>query len=562
MASGESVRGYPGPSITRCVSGTDLLDENFFLSKKEWDKARVSKEFDQIVIGSSFCALSFIKRALANNPNTKILVLEQGHLFLQEHFQNLPSHYKKTVGDSIENFPWSLTDETWNGKHGKLFVRGTINYFGGRSCVWSGWIPEPSHDELEGWPEEIKERIFRHFKEAVEFLHVVPADEIGAGNEKRPIYGELQERMGELLKEKLKDDEHMISSDPAPLAVGAGRCRNENFHKFSVPEALIDLSLKGKIKMVSGCNVKLIRHDGKSKALSLETSRGDVEIGDANLILAMGVLPGTTLVLNSFSKEEFPRLSKVGEKFSAHIISGVTARMPVESLIATPREDLLEIGAMYIKGRHLKQQFHFQLTAIHDSNPEDPAHIHKRHHYMPGRFTSADECLKSSEKYVVFKCAALGELDHANEDNWYRLKDGEEDKTSNISLQVVPNAKDGELLKAMEKSVFRVFEALSESPDEIEYIHEIDGEQKEWRRGKPTNILTGSLVHESSTMWIGRDDSESPVGLDYRPKGVENVYITGGSLWPTGGSWNPTGAIVALTMDLADQICPKIVSKI
>ena len=222
-----SVRGYPGPSTTRCVSGTKLLDENFFLSDKEWHEARISKEFDYIVIGSSFCALAFIRRALANNPNAKILLLEQGHLFLQEHFQNLPSYYKKTVGDPIENFPWSLTDETWKGKHGKLFVRGTINYFGGRSCAWSGWVPKPSRDELEGWPEEIKERIFRHFEEAVEFLHVVPTNEIhvGSGNGERPIYGKLQEKMEELLKEKLKDDEHIISSEPAPLAIGAGRYR-------------------------------------------------------------------------------------------------------------------------------------------------------------------------------------------------------------------------------------------------------------------------------------------------------------------------------------------------
>ena len=46
----------------------------------------------------------------------------------------------------------------------------------------------------------------------------------------------------------------------------------------------------------------------------------------------------------------------------------------------------------------------------------------------------------------------------------------------------------------------------------------------------------------------------APVGLDYRPRGVENVYITGGSLWPTGGSWNPTAAMVALAIHLADTL--------
>ena len=57
-------------------------------------------------------------------------------------------------------------------------------------------------------------------------------------------------------------------------------------------------------------------------------------------------------------------------------------------------------------------------------------------------------------------------------------------------------------------------------------------------------------------MWIGKDRG-SPVDLDYRFKGVENVYVTGASLWPTGGSWNPTCAMTGMAMHLADQICPK-----
>jgi choline dehydrogenase-like flavoprotein len=43
------------------------------------------------------------------------------------------------------------------------------------------------------------------------------------------------------------------------------------------------------------------------------------------------------------------------------------------------------------------------------------------------------------------------------------------------------------------------------------------------------------------------------VGLDYRPRGVENVYVTGAGLWPTSGSWNPTLTMVALAQHLADM---------
>jgi hypothetical protein len=63
----------------------------------------------------------------------------------------------------------------------------------------------------------------------------------------------------------------------------------------------------------------------------------------------------------------------------------------------------------------------------------------------------------------------------------------------------------------------------------------------------------GGLVHENSTLHIGRD-GEAVVGLDYRPNHVENVHVTGGALWPTTGSWNPTMTMVALAQDLADNL--------
>jgi len=67
--------------------------------------------------------------------------------------------------------------------------------------------------------------------------------------------------------------------------------------------------------------------------------------------------------------------------------------------------------------------------------------------------------------------------------------------------------------------------------------------------------LTAGMVHESSTLFIGDDkEPDAAVGLDYRLKGVENVYVTGASLWPTAGSWNPTMTMVGLAQHLADNL--------
>ena len=85
---------------------------------------------------------------------------------------------------------------------------------------------------------------------------------------------------------------------------------------------------------------------------------------------------------------------------------------------------------------------------------------------------------------------------------------------------------------------------LARSPDKGTWSSE--------RPGIPERRVPG-LVHEGSALAIGETD-EFAVGLDYRLRGTENVYVTGGCLWPTGGSWNPTMTMAALAQDLADRL--------
>lgn len=117
-------------------------------------------------------------------------------------------------------------------------------------------------------------------------------------------------------------------------------------------------------------------------------------LGDAKLILAMGTLPPTTLVQNSFP-ELAPRPAptsprtcstsddggRVGERFSAHFISSIYARVPRCSFLEGGEPiplDNLEIGAFYVAGTATQadgshdygKQFHVQLTALADKNPE------------------------------------------------------------------------------------------------------------------------------------------------------------------------------------------------
>ena len=157
---------------------------------------------------------------------------------------------------------------------------------------------------------------------------------------------------------------------------------------------------------------------------------------------------------------------------------------------------------------------------------------------------------------MVFVCAVLGELDHDNSQNWFRKND-REDVTTNVTLQVVANSIDNGVWNTMDESTFEMLDILA--PSELQYWHSHDGGSSgAWETSRPTAgmIRVPGLVHEASTMWLGKDKG-SPVDLNYRFKGVQNVYLTGAALWPTGGSWNPTCAMSGMAMNLADLICPK-----
>ena len=313
------------------------------------------------------------------------------------------------------------------------------------------------------------------------------------------------------------------------------------------------------VQAVTNCLVKKIKCNDKGRATELETSKGDVILGDAKLILAMGILPSTTLILNSFPVSSYPRLSSVGKRFTAHFVSSITARAPLNKILPGSSHGKLELGAVYVAGekRESKQQFHLQITAVTDKAPETS--IYDRIRHLPDVLAAPSiEQLRTSKDHVVFVCACLGELDHKNEQNWFQIDNSSngEDVACNCQLQVVANATDNALWDSMDESAFQLLELVVPLQNGLEYLHE-DGTWKA-SRPSPKQCRHDGLVHEASTMWIGDDDdTTAPVGLDYRLRGIDNVYITGASLWPRGGSWNPVGTIVSMAMHLADKICKR-----
>jgi choline dehydrogenase-like flavoprotein len=73
-----------------------------------------------------------------------------------------------------------------------------------------------------------------------------------------------------------------------------------------------------------------------------------------------------------------------------------------------------------------------------------------------------------------------------------------------------------------------------------------DGSRFVWRRNPGG--------HHMGTTRMGTDPTVSVVDANCRTHQVENLYIAGSSVFPTGGEANPTLTIVALAHRLADTL--------
>ncbi|WP_281231811.1 GMC oxidoreductase [Flavobacterium gelatinilyticum] len=568
--------GFPTPG-PQDPTAQKVLDHIFFLSETDWKIAREQEHFDFIVIGSGFCALAFAEKTLEENPEARILIVERGPFFLPEHFQNLPIPYQHVLGGLSETFPWTLSRKTAQQPKGNIqFQHGMIPFFGGRSIMWSAWCPRPTQEEMQYWPQETIDAANRKFKDAEKLLNVIPADKIDTKLDdavlnhvasQRPVYNVMQKKLQKMLADNLEKIPSATRSMAAPLAVGSGELQGLDFAKFSTPSVMLELAIKqadkskkkegSPLKMVANCIVERI-HQQDGVATALETSRGVINVGDAKVILAMGTLPPTTLLLNSF-----PQVKRAGERFTAHFITSIVARIPRNDYDFAQRLDELELAAIYMAGTNKKSgmQYHVQLSVLSDKNPKENAQ--KAARYMPDVVATASMAqLKDSKDYLVFVCAVLGEMDFINPENFLRLN-GQSDPTTNVTLQAIASKKDLQTWDTMDEGTFEMLEkALSPKGEGAVQYWRGSPDKGEWVKERPPvdQRRVGGLVHEGSSLWIGKDD-EGVVGLDYRPNGVENVYVTGGALWPASGSWNPTLTMVALAQDLAENLNRESISK-
>ncbi|KAJ7503482.1 hypothetical protein B0H11DRAFT_584623 [Mycena galericulata] len=557
--------GFPQPGA-QSPTAAQATARHYFVDNPTWDAILDHGQFDDIVCGTGFCALAYIDAALKLNPHRKILVLERGEFWLPEHFQNLPLPFRMLLGGPSETFPWQLSSRTFNSDI--EFMRGSCPFFGGRSTFWSAWCPRPDAELMRNWPKSMKDTAANEefWAKCTDLLHVVSADALHD-----PTYQTLQRYIDTALQNGIKDEtiENADFTQAARLAVGRVTSLSTLvFDKFSTPGPLLRISERQRRLAEEGkgapltiaTNVVVERfevdpEDTLSRANVLHTSRGALCFprSATNIILATGAIPAATIVMNSIGDQQKDR---AGTRLSGHFLSHVAARFPIPEKVRKQSKvlDHLEIGASYLAGKDPANglQYHVQITAIHSPNPEKDAEDAGR--LCPDYAAAATEAqLKGSEEHIVLVCAALGELDEGNSHSWVRHNPANPDVTTNIRVQVVLSEKDQSLRQVMHTATYQAIAAMAENQkDQLEYWHEAqEGREGHWETSMPSDaaIQVPGIVHETSTLYMSDDleaDPGASVDREYRLKGCRNVYVTGGALFPTSGSWNRTCCLVGV----------------
>lgn len=547
--------GYPVPGPQN-FSSEEIATAAFFATSCDWETIR-GEAFDFIVIGTGPTGVAFCEQALKNDPQARILMLERGAFWLPDHFQNLPLPFANTMGSPPTTYPWTRTT-AMAATGPKFFQAGYIPIVGGRSLYWSAWCPTPTPSLMRDWPPELVAVTQQDgfWERARAFLHVQDMNTVDNG-----VYGNLQQQLDTRITENLGHVPSALGAIPAPIAVAVPEWTTTSFHKYSTVGTLLELVAQQRTRSEAGeahplwvadrCIVERMHHDGTGNVTALQTSRGPLAVGDAKVVLAMGAIPPATLLINSFGDQ----LPNAGQRYTGHFMSHVTARAPRSAF-----DDLapLECGALYVDGKDdTELQYHVQLSAFAQSDPQAQA-VTAFHNLPDAAAAASSQQLDSSKDYVVFVCATLGEV-APNDRSWVRQNDSD-DPTTNIDLQLILSQREQSLWDLLDDATYQTLEAVTGKAKDgrapLEYwVEDADGNGS-WTTERPSaeEIRQTIIVHEASMLWMGNDPATSVVDFNYRPHGVHNVYVTGGGLFPTSGSWNPTLTMCGLAQDLADRL--------
>ncbi|MFD8478807.1 GMC oxidoreductase [Kitasatospora sp. NPDC059673] len=490
-------------------------------------------DFDVIIVGGGATAAVTLKKLLQLAPGTRVLLLEQGPYLLPDHVQNLGSVLQPLMDRAVAK-PWR--------SEGDLELIFQVPYLGGRTLFWSGASPQPTAQQLAGWPKAVVDELDGEWAEAKEIVGVRRASELGRE------FGNLNSQLRQRIHQGTGPDSDLaLPEDPglldAPLGMAATTAPGAT-RKFSAVPVLLAAAAghRGSVAILPKCKaVGLTCEDGRVTAV--RTTRGELPVGGARIVLATGTVENTELVLRSLPASS-TRLA--GANLAGNAASFFNCRVPRAAFedLATDRP---ELAALYLDGATDDRAFVLHLSA---SATVDPGRdVETVYRLLPDVFGEGTPERLTDPDHVVFLVNGVTELGGVRA----------ADSPSRVFLD-----QDGATVGAfhLDESDRRAWDALDRTTDEVlrlvargSAMEFWSPERGQWESEPPAAGRRMPFAFlESGTLWMGESPEDSVTDLHGRLHVLDNLYVTGGALFPTRGSWNPLLTMAALALRLARHL--------
>jgi GMC oxidoreductase len=501
----------------------ESVDHLYFADWKDVSKER----FEYIVIGGGAYGTSFAYRMLALDAQCKVLIVDKGGYLIPDHIQNLPPEYVD-LNTTVGSRPWKAT--------GDMDFMPQVPYLGGRALFWNAWIPQPSREEMPGWPSSVIQALKKEWIPAEEFIGRRYSLKL-PGNDNTEITNLVQQR---LFRDLSKIDTAFPTERPCELdssmAAGQGVPPTE-FAKFSPISILVALSQKyrDRFKVMPNCEALRLTVQG-GRAIELHTTLGSLPLDQSKVVLALSTLEAAALIVRSLRDNPL-----VGKNLSGHYRSWLAFR--VARKFYSRLTERFQSTAFYLPGwdEKLNRFMHTHISAVYNPRPNvDLALLYRT---LPDASSAATVATYQDPGYVVYMLHAMGEfLGEPTANSWNYVKLDGDQMIVNVSFQPDDKA----FWNVMDRTVDQIVDVLS-AGDAVEF-QQTDGT---WGPSPPASIRNKGLVHESGTLWMGDSRNSSVTNADGSIYDATNVYGTGGMLFPRPGSWNPTYTGIAMAFAMA-----------
>lgn len=556
--SGQPIQ--PPPDVQRTDMSIDVLGR-FVCST--WDEAvnNGGAPFDAVVIGAGmfggYCAEK-IFRFGANN-NLRVLVLDAGPFVVATHVQNLPRLGLNVPGPLFPaNDPGTARELIWGIPwRSNTDCVGQAYCVGGKSLYWGGWCPRLLADDLATWPPSVAQYLNQNYG----LLETQTGVDVKTDFIQGPLFDVLKGKIDQTIQAHTVPGLDVVEDPPLAVQGQSPASGLFGFDKYSSVTLLIDAVREAagqgdsqrRLFVVPNAHVvRLITQNGVVTGIQVSVNGSEKFLPIAqscSVVLALGTIESTRLALASFPTTDNPAQENMGRNLLSHVRSNIFVRIRRSALdAANVLPNLLQTGAVLVRGSTPQGKFHLQITASADMGFNSDAVLFS----MIPDIDQLDAILNNQQAgwiSIAFRGVSQMHGDQATpvpnaNGRWINLSPFESDEfgVPRAYAQFTTTPQEDALANAMDAATLSLATQLANgNPADLQVV------------GQGRDAL-GTTYHESGTLWMGTNAASSVTDVNGRFHHVGNAYCADQSLFVTVGSVNPTLTGLTLSRKVAQAV--------